>query len=103
MERNVIKFSKQRSQKGKEKITRGLLETIAIEKGVSTKGGLIDLATSSGKTFSCQIGKPKHAPKKPRFTYKDLKRLQNKYKYSDNQIKGIARMARVCAGKKSVE
>ena len=40
MEKNVVKLTKQRSLKGKEKIIKGLIENISSEKGVFTMGGI---------------------------------------------------------------
>ena len=103
METNVVNLSKKRSPKGLGWITQHLIKDIANKQGVSTRGGTVKLSTGTANDLSRKFGNPRRVEKKPKFTHKDLKRLQNRYKYSDAHIKGVARMVRMCAGRNFVE
>ena len=87
MEENIPLLIKNRSAKGQAKIAGKLIVSHAQKEGVSTRGGIVELPTG-GKPIQIQVGKPQHIAKPTRFTMTDLKRLQRKFKFSGNAIKG---------------
>ena len=102
MEKNIPLIVKNRSKRGQGKITSNLLLSQAQDEGVSSRGGVVLLATGS-KPLTVQVGKPKRQVRPTRFTVTDLRRLQRKFKFSGREIKGVAAAVRVVAGRKSVE
>ena len=82
---NIVKMVRQTSDKSKAKVVSATLKTICEEQGISTRGGRLQLQTGS-KSLPVQVGTPKNHPKKARFSYNNLKRLQAQNNLSDRVL-----------------
>ena len=83
---NLSNIVKNVSRKSRSKVASNTLKVIADEQGVSSRGGTVNLQTSS-KQIPVQIGTSKIKPKKPFFSHENLKRLQADNNLSDRSLK----------------
>ena len=79
---NISEIVRKTSQKSRSKITAKGLKSVAEEKGVSTRGGTLDLKTGS-KPLQVKIGASKVQLKPAYFSHENMKRLQTSLNLSD--------------------
>lgn len=82
---NLATIIRKTSQKTKETVTSKTLKTIAVEEGVSTRGGTLKLQTGS-KPIPIQIGTPRVKPREARFSHANLMKIQAGNNLSDNTL-----------------
>lgn len=82
---NLVDIVRNTSDKSRSKVTAAALKTIAIDSGVSLKGGVVELGTGS-KPIPVQIGTPKLKPKNCQFSIENLKKLQAANNMSDKTL-----------------
>ena len=83
---NLSSIVKNTSKKSRANVASSTLKTIAVECGVSTRGGTVQLATGS-KKLPVQIGTTsKSKPKEATFSHENLKRLQTANNLSDRSL-----------------
>ena len=79
---NIVKKTSGRSR---AKVASSTLKTIALDQGVTTQGGLLQLQTGS-KPIPVKLGAPKVQPKKAKFSQDDLKMMQTANNLSDQTL-----------------
>ena len=82
---NLSGIVKNTSGNSRSKVTASTLKTIAEEEGVSTRGGVLELASSS-KHLPIQIGNPQVKSTHGQFSHKNLKQLQTVNNLSDKTL-----------------
>ena len=88
------------SDNSKERFVSSQLKEIFSNKGDSTNGGIVKLATG-GRPISASLGHLKAKPL-PKFTNESLNRLQLQLGVSDNKMKDVDNFLRVHCGRDSV-
>ena len=68
---NISNLVKNTSEKSRSKVAASTIKTIAGDRGVSTRGGIIELPSGT-KSLPVQIGNPKIRPKQPKFPIRTL-------------------------------
>ena len=82
---NLANIVKKTSGRSRAKIASSTLKTIALDQGVSTQGGLLQLQTGS-RPIPVQLGAPKIKPKNAKFSHDDLKMMQTANNLSDQTL-----------------
>ena len=88
------------SDKSRERFISGGLKEIFEEKGVTTRGGTVSLATG-GRPITTTLGKVDVIPR-PFWSNKDLGRFQVQASLSDNKMKKLGNFIRREAGRGSI-
>ena len=102
MQDNIVGLIRQKSEKTQEQVTSKILDALFNDKGVSNLGGEITLSTK-GASKSVVVGKNRFEKPRPKFTLRDMTKLQVSRNFSDKDTLAIASFLRVKAGKHSVE
>ena len=82
---NLANIVKKTSGRSRAKIASSTLKTIALDQGVSTQGGLLQLQTGS-RPIPVQLSAPKIKPKNAKFSHDDLKMMQTANNLSDQTL-----------------